>query len=788
MKTFLGLFVWSVASTVVRADLGSSMASAVLTIKDSGLTFFGSSAEDSNWGAPLAQQQAVNGERRSFHPLVFTTDSITDRFGCTPRSNLAKANSKFSVPSTPFILIVDRGHCSFSEKAFYAQQLGAMALIVTDTPEEAYNRTRAENVTTEQRDMEFSCAHGEAEAPEGVNLEDFNKTGWSDAVNVPQCNESSTCESSICIPTGKSRQVCCLWDLPDEMGFATNDVVRSVDDITIPVVRITIRNGRALKNMLAESKDKEFLVSLWKRDPPIMDPSQFIIWLLAIVTVMIGGYKGATTERERALRKQEAALMPTMTVTASVDFSAPAQSMSPTSFLAAEQAAEQNRTAVMNTDAPESVQTRTTYQEEELDDDEGDTLDLTIYHAIAFVVFASAFLLILFYWNIVIVIVIFFAFGSISCTSHVVWQPLFNRISYLRGQPFEKYESKGWIADFAPETWTVADLVAFAWATAIAVTWFVFRHHNFAWVLQDFFGVCLCILFLRTIRLPNLKIAAFLLVLVFCYDIFMVFISPYIFKESVMVKAATGGSQAAPTVSDGYCLRYPLDTEHNCVREQMPILLRFPKVLDWREGQSMLGLGDIVLPGLLVVFCARFDYATRGQLCGRVKPHLARLKSSQNLEAGEFSHAEQHRLPTPELSSQNIIVAPRRGLFGIMMWGYALGLLLANVGVALMKKGQPALMYLVPCTLGVLCLVTWRRGILKKLWNGPDEFKSYCARLAASRTITEQQGQEGYHHEQHPRDSDPALVLMADTTTPMSTYSRTDDTPKYDAQGVTTYH
>ncbi len=51
--------------------------------------------------------------------------------------------------------------------------------------------------------------------------------------------------------------------------------------------------------------------------------------------------------------------------------------------------------------------------------------------------------------------------------------------------------------------------------------------------------------------------------------------------------------------------------------------------------------------------------------------------------------------------------------------GYALGLLLANVCVVLMNYGQPALLYLVPCTLGSLALVGHFDGDLKALWDGP---------------------------------------------------------------------
>ena len=52
--------------------------------------------------------------------------------------------------------------------------------------------------------------------------------------------------------------------------------------------------------------------------------------------------------------------------------------------------------------------------------------------------------------------------------------------------------------------------------------------------------MCLCVLFLNVIKLNSLRVAAMLLSMAFCYDIFFVFLSPYFFEESIMVKVATG--------------------------------------------------------------------------------------------------------------------------------------------------------------------------------------------------------------------------------------------------------
>merc|ERR1711871_69405 len=101
--------------------------------------------------------------------------------------------------------------------------------------------------------------------------------------------------------------------------------------------------------------------------------------------------------------------------------------------------------------------------------------------------------------------------------------------------------------------------------------------------MQDIFAMNLACMFLLTIKLPNIKVSTMLLLLFFFYDIFMVFISPLIFKQSVMVEvaAAGAGGHARETVSqDGL-------TCDRAEGERMPILLMFPR-FDYFGGYAML--------------------------------------------------------------------------------------------------------------------------------------------------------------------------------------------------------
>ncbi len=63
-------------------------------------------------------------------------------------------------------------------------------------------------------------------------------------------------------------------------------------------------------------------------------------------------------------------------------------------------------------------------------------------------------------------------------------------------------------------------------------------------------GVCVCLLSLRLIVLPNLQVATLLLSLTFAYDVFFVFISPYVFSSSVMEQVGL------TNVMHIYCILY----------------------------------------------------------------------------------------------------------------------------------------------------------------------------------------------------------------------------------------
>lgn len=211
-------------------------------------------------------------------------------------------------------------------------------------------------------------------------------------------------------------------------------------------------------------------------------------------------------------------------------------------------------------------------------------------------------------------------------------------------------------------------------------------------------------LFLQVIKLNSVRVASILLLVAFFYDIFFVFISPLLFKgKSVMITVATSGGP--PTADPSWCEKYPDDPK--CQGgDPLPMLLAIPRINDFAGGSSLLGLGDIVLPGLLISFAARFDAAKS----------LLGILGGGNGSLSSYSCPERKFCGNCGLCSG--------GYFVPLVIAYAIGLAMANSAVYLMNMGQPALLYLVPCCLGTMTFMGWRRSELQDLWDGPRAIRS----------------------------------------------------------------
>jgi hypothetical protein len=89
----------------------------------------------------------------------------------------------------------------------------------------------------------------------------------------------------------------------------------------------------------------------------------------------------------------------------------------------------------------------------------------------------------------------------------------------------------------------------------------------------------------------------------------------------------------------------------------------------------LVRLGDVALPGLLVSYLLRFDY-THG------------------------------------------VYGTKQAYFPPVVLGYALGLMCTDVALVVMQAGQPALLYIVPLTLGPTLALAWKRNHWQAMWSG----------------------------------------------------------------------
>jgi len=191
---------------------------------------------------------------------------------------------------------------------------------------------------------------------------------------------------------------------------------------------------------------------------------------------------------------------------------------------------------------------------------------------------------------------------------------------------------------------TTSDLVCYIIGGVIAV-WYAFTKN---WLANDILGISFCIQAIEMMSLGSYQNGCILLVGLFFYDVFWVFGTGFFMEDgnSVMVSVAKNFDA--------------------------PIKLLFPKHYPPQEKQfSMLGLGDIVIPGIFVALCGRYD-ARNGKTTS---------------------------------------------VFEYCLGGYVLGLFTTVFVMHVFEAAQPALLYIVPACIATSAAGGMAAGKFSELWN-----------------------------------------------------------------------
>jgi len=578
-----------------------------------------------------------------------------------------------------FYLLVSRGNCSFVDKAIAAESIGAVGVIIYNSLEGIYqDRSYA-------LDTDYDCDKGSGYV---TSLQYPIYSDEMDALMPTSCTGASTCDSGKCVLTNvtdsNGYKVCCAWDLYISMGNSEYDDVVSPN---IPAVFIRMTDADTLISNNDLSKGT-LEVALFSRPSYALDVSSILLWLMAVLTVAVGASRAAEEDKNQQYNSKysdhsnsyqhhnelidDNTLHETSQSNINYEIECTRTSTNTTTTTTTTNTTITNSNPI-HSQTKESKKLNNSKFDMYLDEVNDETFDISPSHAVGFIFISSSFLVLLYFIDLYSIVVIMYLFAATLACTVVYFIPLFKYIQ-IKCMALHNPINSSDIMSTQLHDWY--NYAAVACSILVAVTWYIANYYGetWIWVVQDFMGIAVCLIFLDTIRIPNLQVATVLLGLAFLYDVFFVFISPLIFSSSIMLKVVSGNNTGSIT-DENFCEKYP--TNKACQSTSLPMLLLMPTFSSYLSSESMLGLGDIVLPGLLLVWSARYDMRRYGTL-------------------------------NSDLSS--------KGYFPMTLFGYGVGLLLANFAVFFFESGQPALFYIVPLTLGPILFRSFKSETLRELW------------------------------------------------------------------------
>lgn len=232
--------------------------------------------------------------------------------------------------------------------------------------------------------------------------------------------------------------------------------------------------------------------------------------------------------------------------------------------------------------------------------------------------------------------------------------------------------------------------VAAAVAALIAVTYFAFFAKP--WWLTNLLGFSFCYGSLQVISPSTFTTGSLILASLFFYDIYFVFFTP------LMVTVAT--------------------------KLDVPIKMVFPRPAGPNEDPNeislaMLGLGDIVVPGMMIGLALRFDlflyYKYKSiMLSKKESPEEGTEKAVYQRATGGWGE----RFWTSSNASK-LLSFPKPYFYASIV-GYISGMVATLIAMQFSQHAQPALLYLVPGVLISLWSTAYFRNELDSMWSFSD--------------------------------------------------------------------
>ena len=239
--------------------------------------------------------------------------------------------------------------------------------------------------------------------------------------------------------------------------------------------------------------------------------------------------------------------------------------------------------------------------------------------------------------------------------------------------------------------------------------------------LSNILGLAVCYTSFIWMSVTSFAIGTLVLSGLFVYDIVMVFYTPFMVAVATQIDA--------------------------------PIKLTY----ETASRSSLLGLGDIVIPGIFICLALRFDLWRHYQhKITRVEENLETVSKDDSEQTAEGAIEVTNNEITTVKKAYRTVKAPfvdPRGQWGNYIWatslrdlvfgrpalkalsdasfsksyfhatilGYLLGMLATLVVLIVFKRGQPALLYLVPAVAGSAWLTGLRKGELKDMWRYTED-------------------------------------------------------------------